>query len=170
MHETHASSAAPTRSAATRSSRWTAGRITALVVGGVLVMFSLVLLGAGGTALWADRTQRDDGYVTTDVHQFSTAGSALATEETDLGSAGVGWLYSPGLLDKIRIRVTRERSGPQLFVGIGPATDVDRDLAGVNHTLISEFLGDKTETIDGGAAPSSPPGAQRFWVASASGS
>jgi hypothetical protein len=136
----------------------------------VLVVFSLVLLGAGGTALWADRTQRDDGYVTTDVHRFSTAGSALATEETDLGSAGVGWLYSPGWLDKIRIGVTRQRPGPQLFVGIGHSADVDRYLAGVNHTLISEFFGEKTETIDGGAAPPSPPAAQDFWVASASGS
>jgi hypothetical protein len=64
------------------------------VIGGLLVLLSLALLGTGGTALWADRTQRDAGYVTTDVHQFSTSGSALMTEPTDLGSAGVGWLYS----------------------------------------------------------------------------
>jgi hypothetical protein len=64
------------------------------VIGGLLVLLSLALLGTGGTALWADRTQRDAGYVTTDVHQFSISGSALMTEPTDLGSAGVGWLYS----------------------------------------------------------------------------
>ena len=149
-------------------SRWTAGRITALVIGALLVLVSLALLGAGGTALWADRTQRDGGYVTTGVHEFSTSGSALATVSTELGSAGVGWLYSPGLLDEVRIRVTPASSGPPLFVGIGPSTDVDRYLAGVNHTVISEFWGDKAEAVDGGR-PASAPGTQDFWVASDTG-
>jgi hypothetical protein len=81
--------AAPPRpEAAPRPSGWTVGRITALVIGVLLVLVALVLLGAGGTALWADRTQRDGGYVTTDVHDFSTSGSALATVSTELGSAG----------------------------------------------------------------------------------
>src|SRR5512132_2938283 len=80
---------------AARPSGWTGGRIAALVIGTLLLLFSLALLGGGGTALWADRTQRDGGYVTTDVHHFSTSGSALATKPADLGSAGVGWLYSP---------------------------------------------------------------------------
>jgi hypothetical protein len=154
--------------AAAGSPGWTAGRITGLVIGALLVLLSLVLLGGGGTALWADRTQRDAGYATTDVHHFSTSGSALATESTELGSAGVGWLYSPGLMDKVRIRVTPS-SGPPLFVGIGPSTEVDRYLAGVDHTVITAFWGDKTEAVDGGPPPSAP-GTQDFWVASATGS
>jgi hypothetical protein len=151
-----------------RLSRWTRGRITALVIGALLVLVALVLLGAGGTALWADRTQRDAGYVTTDVHDFSTSGAALATVSTELGSPGVGWLYSPGLMDKVRIRVTPTSPDRALFVGIGPSTDVDRYLAGVRHTVITEFWGDKTETV-GGGPPASAPGAQDFWVASATG-
>lgn len=160
--------AAPPKAAA-RPSGWTAGRITALVIGVSLVLLSLILLGAGGTALWADRTQREAGYATTDVHHFSTSGSALATVSTELGSAGVGWLYSPGLMDKVRIRVTPASSGPPLFVGIGPSTEVDRYLAGVDHTVITEFWGDKTEGVDGGP-PASAPGTQDFWVVSATGS
>jgi hypothetical protein len=153
---------------AARPSRWTAGRITTLVIGSLLVLLSLCLLGAGGTGLWADRTQRDDGYATTDVHHYSTAGSALATERTELGGAGFGWLYSPGILGKVRVRVTPESSGP-VFVGIGPSAEVDRYLAGVNHTVISDFWRDDVETV-GGDTPSSPPGRQHFWVASKSGS
>lgn len=161
--------ATPPRSeAGSRSSGGTAGRITAIVIGALVVLLSLALLGAGGTALWADRTQRDGGYVTSDVHEFSTSGSALATVSTELGSAGVGWLYAPGLLDRVRIRVTTASAGPPLFVGIGRSTDVDRYLAGVNHTVITEFWGDKTEAV-GGGAPRSTPGTQDFWVASASG-
>jgi hypothetical protein len=76
----------------------------------------------------------------------------LATEPTHLGAAGAGWLYSPGFLRKVRIRVTPVGSGPALFVGIGRSSDVDRYLAGVNHTLISDFFGDKVEAIGGGPA------------------
>jgi len=128
-------------------------------------LFALVLLGAGGTGVWADLTQRDGDYVTTDVHAFSTAGSALATESTKLGTSGVGWLYAPGLLDTVRIRVTPVGSGPPLFVGIGPTADVDRYLAGVNHTLISDFWDDKVEAV-GGGTPAAAPATRHFWVAS----
>jgi hypothetical protein len=138
------------------------------VIGALLVVVALVVLGAGGTGLWADRTQRDGGYATTGEHAFSTAGSALATERIHLGAAGIGWLYSPTLLGKVRIRVTPVSAGPPLFVGIGPSADVDRYLAGVNHTLISDFFGNKVEAVGGGKAQS-PPGMQRFWVASATG-
>jgi len=139
------------------------------VIGALLALVSLVFLGGGGTVLWADRTQRDAGYVTTDVHEFSTAGSALATERTDLGSAGTGWLYAPALLDKVRIRVTAANPGTPLFVGIGHSTDVDRYLAGVRHTLISDFWGNRGQAIGGGTTGSAP-GTQDFWVASATGS
>jgi hypothetical protein len=149
-------------------SGWTAGRIAALVIGGLLVLVALVLLGAGGTGVWADLTQRDAGYVTTGLHDFSTSGSALATESTHLGSPGVGWLYSPGLLGNVRIRVTPVSPSSALFVGIGRSTDVDRYLAGVNHTVISDFFGNKVKTV-GGGSPASAPGTQQFWVASSTG-
>ena len=159
----------PAAPPAAASSEWTGGRITALVIGSLLALVALGLLGAGGTGVWADLTQREAGYATTDEHAFSTSGSALATERTHLGSAGVEWLYSPGLLGKVRIRVTPTASGRPLFVGIGRATDVDRYLAGVNHTLITDFFGGKAKTVGGGAARSAP-GRQGFWVASTTGS
>jgi len=154
--------------AAARPSGWTAGPITALVIGALLVLLSVVPLGAGGTGLWAELTQRDAGYVATGVHAFSTSGSALATEPTHLGSPGIGWLYSPALLGKVRIRVTPVSAGPALFVGIGRSSDVDRYLAGINHTVISDFFGNKVEAVDGGTTRSAP-GTQRFWVASSTG-
>lgn len=154
--------------AASPPSGWTGARIAGLVIGALLGLVSLVLLGAGGTGLWADLTQREAGYVTTGEHEFSTSGSALATESTHLGSPGVGWLYSPNLLGKVRIRVTPVSAGSPLFVGIARSADVDRYLGGVNHTVISDFFGNKVEAVDGGAAQSAP-GAQHFWVASSAG-
>jgi hypothetical protein len=143
------------------------GRVAAVVIGGLLALLALVLLGAGGVGLWAE-TQRDGGYVTTGGHDFSTSGSALATEKINLGSAGVGWLYSPTLLGKIRIRVTPVESAAPLFVGIGPSTEVERYLAGTNHTVISDYFGDKAQIVEGGQ-PRSAPGTQHFWVASTTG-
>jgi hypothetical protein len=151
-----------------RRSGWTAGRLTVLVIGALQVLVALGLLGGGGTALWADRTQRDAGYVTTDVHKFSTPGSALATERTELGAAGWGWLYAPALLNKVRIRVTPTNPRSTLFVGIGRTRDVDRYLAGVSHTVIADFWNSEVTAVDGGAAGSAP-GLQDFWVASDSG-
>ena len=154
----------PEDDAAHAQSDWTASRIASLAIGTVLALLALMLIAAAGTALWADRTQRDDGYVTTDQHQFSSSGLALVTEETQLGAAGVGWLYGPGLLGKVRIRVTPRDAGSKLFVGIGRSTDVDRYLSGVARTVISEFFKGKSERVDGGKARSAPA-AQRFWVA-----
>ncbi len=155
---------APTRAV---PSDWTAGRIIMLVVGALLALFSLGLLGAGGVAVWAG-FQRDAGYVTTDVQEFSTAGSALATDPVDLGSEGVSWVYSSDFLDSVRIRVTPNASSGPLFVGIGPSGAVSGYLSGVNHTVISDFWGNDVENVPGGA-PDSAPGDQDFWVASTSG-
>ena len=151
-----------------RTSGWTGGRIATLVIGVLVALVALVLLGGGGTGLWAELTQRDAGYVTTGTHTFSTSGAALATESTHLGSPGVGWLYSPGLLGKVRIRVTPQGSASSMFVGIGPSAEVDRYLAGVSHTVISDFFGDKVQAVDGGR-PRSAPASQDFWVASTAG-
>lgn len=174
MNETHLSPAQRSAEArrpaqaAAGTGGWTAGRIASLSVGILLVFVSLVLLGAGGTGIWADLTQRDGGYVTTGTHEFSTSGSALVTEPTHLGSPGVEWLYTPGLLGKLRIRVTAVSAG-RLFVGIGRSADVERYLAGVDRTVISDYFGTKTRAVAGGG-PHSVPGAQHFWAASSIGS
>ena len=161
-------SAPPPPLPAVPTARWTGSSVTAIVVGCLLVFVALPLLGAGGTALWAHWTQRDDGYATTDVQHFSTAGSALTAVPTELGRAGTGWLYAPGVLDTVRMRVTPADPGSDLFVGIGPSVDVDRYLAGVARTVISDFWTNSTYAIDGGTALT-PPAAQAFWAASSNG-
>ena len=166
MNQTDAAATAPSE---TQWSGWTPGHLAAGVVGALLMLLAAVLIAAGGTVLWADRTQRDAGYVTSDLQDFSTSGSALVTVPTELGSTGTGWLYSPRALGDVRIRVTRAGSGSPLFVGIGRSADVDRYLAGVQHTVITEFWQHETDTVGGGDTLPSAPGGQDFWVASTSG-
>jgi hypothetical protein len=153
----------------TERSGWSSGRITALVIGSILTLVSIGSLGVGAMALGTDLTRRDAaGYVTTGAHSFSTAGSALATVPAELDSPGVGWLYSSVLLGNVRIRVTPVNGDSSVFVGIASSSDVDRYLAGVSHAVISEFWTDRVYDVAGGS-PGSAPGAQDFWVASASG-
>ena len=159
---------APIAESDAASAGWTGGRVAQVVTGVLLMLVSLVLLGGAGTGLWLEATQRDGGYVTTDAHTFSSDGAALATRTTKLGSAGWGWLYSPGLLGKVRIRITPAQTDVPLFVGIARSADAGRYLAGVRHTVISEFFDNKVEPVDGGL-PRSAPGTQHFWVASDSG-
>lgn len=149
-------------------SGWTGGRVAATVIGGLLGLVALALLTAAGIGLWADLSQRKAGYVTPGGHDFSTSGSALVTEETKLGSAGVGWLYPASLLGKIRIRVTPVGSSSPLFVGIGPTAAVERYLAGTNRTIITDYFGETTHFVGGGPVGSAPT-TQHFWVASSSG-
>ena len=58
-----------------------------------------------------------------------------------------------------------------MFVGIGPAADVDRYLLGVERDVVTDFdRRDPTYSRRAGGAPAAPPGSQTFWAASATGS
>jgi hypothetical protein len=158
--------AVPPPPAAQVGPRWSAGRVISVVIGSLLVFVSLILLGSGGTALWVDLSKRDGaGYLTTDPRVFSTPGAALTTRPTEFDPTGVDWFTSPGLLDRVRIRVNASDPDATLFVGIGPTAEVDRYLAGVRHTLITDFWGGRTLVL-GGDSTVAAPETQDFWVAS----
>ena len=58
-----------------------------------------------------------------------------------------------------------------MFVGIGRAADVDRYLDGVEHDVVTDLdHRDPDYSRRAGGAPAAPPGAETFWVASATGS
>jgi hypothetical protein len=159
---------APPAGTSTVRHGWSARTIAALVVGALMTLGAVALIGTGGVVLWADRTHRDGGYLTSDSQTFSTDGAALVTVPAHLGSPGTGQLYSPGLLGTVRIQVRPERSGSAVFVGIARSADVDRYLAGVQRTVITEFFQNRVRTVSGEAV-AAPPGSQQFWVSSASG-
>ncbi|MEZ5179633.1 MAG: hypothetical protein R2746_15495 [Acidimicrobiales bacterium] len=130
------------------------GSIVAVVVGGLLLLTSIGVLGAGAALTWAHATQRDDdGYFTSDQHHFETLRSAITTEELDLGfdeprGTDIGDLAT------IRVRVAGEREQP-VFVGIGPSDRVDDYLAGVGRAQIDDI------STDPSASPTATRGAAR---------
>ena len=137
--------------------RWSGGRVALLVVGSVLGLVSLGVLAAGAGALAIDWTQREDGFVTSPRHAYSTPTYALVSETADLD--GPDWAWRD-LVGTVRIQ---GRSDDPVFLGIGPDADVERYLADVSHEVVHDIghsRGDDTDQRPGGAPPT-PPGRHR---------
>ena len=146
------------------------GRIALIVTGCVVALISLAFLAGSGFLFWAHTAhQDDDGYYTTDRERFLTAGYAIRSDDLDLGTEGPDWLFDEGRLGTIRLEGESERPGKRLFVGIGPADDVERYLAGVEHSVVVDFDVDPFDAEyrqePGSRAPALPE-IQAFWAAS----
>jgi hypothetical protein len=148
-----------------------AGRVILIVLGSLGVLFGLALLAGGGFLLWADRTERDDGYLTTPTERFATPTYALTRTRLEADTDGEGWVLNEGWFGKVRIRA--ESPGDKnLFVGIGPQAEVARYLGDVAHANVQDIDFDPfraTYLSVSGDAPQEPPTDQTFWAASASG-
>ena len=149
---------------------WGAGRVIALVVG-ILVLFpALGLLAGGGVLLWGDRVARnDDGYLVSSTESFATSGYALTTTSIDLAT-GANWVPISSALGTARLSVTGTGPGSDVFVGIARDRDITAYLGGVERTIVTDVGSGSSPAITTGAsAPSTPPDAQDFWTAQASG-
>jgi hypothetical protein len=148
-----------------------AGRVILIVLGSIGVLFGLALLVGGGFLLWADRTQREDGYLTTPTERFATPTYALTRSRLEVDTDGSGWVLNDSWFGKIRIR-GESADEKTLFIGIGPQADVAKYLATVSHANVEDVDFDPfrvTYLPIAGGAPQGPPTEQRFWAASASG-
>jgi hypothetical protein len=148
------------------------GRVLALVVGCLLVLPGIGML-AGGVGLGAAYVfDRDDGYFSASVDRLESPTAAITAEDLDL-------VTDPGspdwLLDRldadVRFEVTGAAARAPLFIGIGPAADVDAYLAGVAHDQVIDFADDDTPVYrrSSGRGVAGPPSQQGFWVGSATG-
>jgi hypothetical protein len=148
-----------------------AGRVILIVLGSIGVLVGLALLAGGGFLLWADRTQRDDGYLTTPTERFATPTYALTRSRLEVDAEGARWVLNENWFGKIRIR--GESAGDKtLFIGVGPQADVARYLGAVAHANVQDVDFDPfrvTYLPVTGGAPDGPPTDQQFWAASASG-
>jgi uncharacterized protein DUF4389 len=146
----------------------TAKRVLLIVFGSIIGLVGLVVLAAGGAILWADQTLRDDdGYFTSRTERFETDARAIVTENVDLTDVPGG----PDRWADLRIRA-RGAGDRAIFVGIARREDVQRYLAGVPYTVLtdvdSESFRPRYRQVAGSRAPA-PPGEQRVWAARAQG-
>ena len=145
-----------------------AGRVVLLVLGSIAALLSFALLAGGCALVVVDQTQRDkDGYLMSPSVDFSTPSYAILSERAKLHLKGAEWAVDH-FIGTVRIRSKSDRP---VFVGIGPAADVDRFLLGVEHAVVTSLDVDHPHYSNrSGSAPASAPHKQPFWVASASGS
>jgi hypothetical protein len=155
---------------------WSAGRVIALVVGAVLLITSTGFLIGGGGALWADRTQRDDGFVWSGTADFDSDRYALATGAIVLDTAGADWVVDE-VLGTTRIEVTAADSGVEIFVGVARSGDAAAYLRGVGHHRLNGFgplwdgpgMGPGMMEDFRGGRPDTLPADSDIWVARSSG-
>jgi Domain of unknown function (DUF4389) len=151
-----------------------AARVLLLVFGVLGVLVGLALLAGGVVVSWAYTTQRDAaGFFATDAERLETPTFALASDPASLGERGrdSDWRQDWGDLLTVRLRV-RSAGGEPIFVGVGPAEDVDAWLADTAHDVLSDVDFDPFDPTyarqPGERAPEAPQD-QDFWVASSTG-
>ena len=144
-----------------------AKQIVLIVLGGVLIAIG-ALAAAGGSALMA--LFGSENTLSSGVQQVSTPSRALVSPAGSIqGTSG-----AQTVLGSVRLRITATPAGAghQLFLGIGPASAVDRYLRGASYdvaTDVSVAPFHLTLARHPGTARPAPPGSQSFWVAKASG-
>jgi hypothetical protein len=166
----------PARATPSAPSRWTGGKIAMVVVGTLLALIALGALVGGAYGLWLYTSQRSDGYVMTSSERFSSGGYALATRTLQISSDVPSFLYGRDWLGDVRIRGNSANPNRALFIGIARKNDIDRYLAGVAHTEVTDVNGDPFGTTyhpsyreRPGAKPATAPNRLGFWVARVSG-
>jgi hypothetical protein len=150
-------------------SGWSAGRIVSVVVGAVLVLMSLGALAGGGAVLWADQTQRQDGYLTAGTGNISTSGYAVTSDSVELHGGSADWVVT-SVLGRVRIQVTPANPAKPVFVGVAPADAATSYLAGARYATLTGFASGQGVYVlhDGNAVPPSP-GRAGIWAAQVSG-
>jgi hypothetical protein len=149
---------------------WTAGRVTALVVGAAGLIVSVGLAGAGGVLAYADTAMRDSGgYVMSDSVRLSTQTYALTSANVELHAADVFRTIPADAIGDVKITVTAGSQEP-VFVGIAPTRTVQSYLHGVARAQLRSLSGDAAAyTTLSGTAPTRPPGEALSWAAQSAG-
>jgi hypothetical protein len=147
------------------------GPLIMLLIGTILTLIGVGLVSAGSALAIANAAQGDDGYFSSRTVPFST--DAYALTSPPLGPITSADAPVPLNLDIARIRLEATRlDGSAVFIGIAPRADVDRYLAGVNHSEVRSIQTDPYRVRYAHVAGQAPPEAptdQDFWVASAAG-
>ena len=144
-----------------------AKKIVLIVLGGVLLVIG-VLVAIGGGALMALFGSNDT--LSSGVQHVLTPTRALVSPAGSIqGASGAQTVFGNV---RLRITATPAGAGHDLFLGIGPASAVNRYLSSVSHdeaTDVSVTPFHLTLTRHGGTSTPPPPASQSFWVAKASG-
>ncbi len=142
-------------------------RRTWMIVLGIIALVLCLPLLIGGAALAI--VFGPDGRFTSGTEQINTTSRALVSATADVSGDTPGHDVA-GV--KLRLQLA-STNGKQLFVGIGPASDVTQYLDGVDRERIDNVrfapFRYQLTPVPGTKTPP-PPGEQSFWAAKAQGS
>ena len=149
---------------------WTAGRITAVVLGALLMMAAAGVGLFGGMLALADNGLRDDdGFLMSGKDTFATASYAMVSENLEIHADGGAEVLPQRLLGDAKITAEPNGDAP-VFVGIAATADVEEYLSGVGRSTFTGVVQEDPvlTTVEGGA-PSVPPTGSDIWVDQSSG-
>ena len=153
--------------------RWNADRILLVAFGVIVVVVACAVLAGGGVMIWLDQAKRDStGYVNTPTEHFVSRSYALASDPFDVDVDNADWIADEDVVGKLRLEAESADSDVRIFLGIARTEDVERYLAGVaSDDVVEVGPGHSAPAYEHhpGGPPTTVPAAQRFWVASASG-
>jgi hypothetical protein len=148
------------------STSTTTNRTPFLVAGIVTGLIAFALFVAGGALLWGESKKDDDGFLNTSSERFTASTHALVTDDLHLDVDGI---VDTEDLGKLRLKVD---SDEPVFVGVARTGDVQRYLAGVEHTIVEDVEVDPFEADlrdNHGMVDPARPASRDIWTASTQG-
>lgn len=153
---------------------WTAGRVVAVVTGGIAILLAILTgIGGAGLALVHTGVRDDQDFVMSAAQRFDTTTYAISTTNVQLHGDGGASSLPRRLLG--RVKITAEApDGAGVFVGIGRSERVDDYLAGVSHVVVQDLdrrsgdLVPRYRNVEG-QAPTRPPGEADVWTVQVAG-
>lgn len=143
-------------------------RVVRTILGMLLLTLGLPAMLVGG-ALWGATQHRDPGGgFTAQLQPVTTTGYALLVPDLD----GLLRRDVPIVRGATRLRINAGTGGGPAFVGIAPAAEAARYLAGVPYARVEGVnlgtgaLPVRTRSVNGYTAPGNLPGRQSFWLRS----
>lgn len=144
-------------------------RVVALVIGCVVAWVSFAAFAVGTLLFLGAVAQDDDGRIGLPSETFTTAASAIVSENVSLVRS-----IDSEVADRVTIqtRVTSTDPAREVLVGIAPTDDVDDYLRGVAHTEVTDVefapFRARYRNVAGGDT-AAPPLDQPWWSARESG-
>jgi hypothetical protein len=149
----------------------TVGRVLAVVVGVLLMLFGLGVGISGGVLLAVNSARDADGYATSPDLTLTTPTAAVVSSDMTIQGTNA-WQVRWGDFGTVRVTATAQ-SQASIFLGVGLASDVDSWLSGTARDEVTRAWGTANapdyQRIGGELRALSPPTLQAFWVSQASG-
>jgi len=162
----------------------TAGKVIAVIFGGLLLLVSFSIFAGGAALTWAQGTLTDpQGFMLSKPVRLQTGSYALALQNLDIHMepSAMRGIWNPTPADILTIKLTASSNDPSkdIFIGVARSADAANYLNGISYEEVQrlswsyspwdEEIPAVTYVPHSGSPPTRPPSTVTFWVVSAHG-